>query len=220
MKTLPVLLKSLNRAALAGLLLAQLSHSAMHAADATNSIVWNAEQKTLDMDIDNKPLSVVVADFKKATGREIVVPPGVTKTVSVKFSGKSMSEGLSRALDGLNYYTEVHGTELRIVIVDPNGAPATPQRTAVIVPRPPTPNSSSAIYRPPGTTGGPGGKGDGKSGSTADQKEMQRQVFEALAREAARSGKSGRDGGGDRSGSRGPGGSESSGRSDRPSPKR
>ena len=96
------------------------------AAEATNSIVWHAEANTLDVDIDNKPLSVVVADFKKATGREIHVPPGMTKNISLKFSGKPMSEGLARILDGFNYYGETHGEVSRIVIVDPNGAPPVP----------------------------------------------------------------------------------------------
>lgn len=236
MKTLPNSPKRLTSALATGVaLLLAASGPALHAQTQTppaahaSPIMWNAEEKTLAADIDNKPLTYVATEFKKATGKDIVVPPGVTKNVSVKFNGKTMNEGLSRMLDGLNYYTEVHGTESRIMIVDPNGGPAAPTTIA----RPPTgiprlpgpPNGSSAIYRPPGSGGGPGGgKGDGKSGSTVDQREMQRQVFEALAREAARSGgKSGRDGGGDRgsSGFRGPGGSDSSGRSsERTSPRR
>ncbi|MCD6051335.1 MAG: hypothetical protein K0Q55_2739 [Verrucomicrobia bacterium] len=186
-------------AALAGILLTQAGSTALQAADATNSIVWHAEANTLDVDIDNKPLSVVVADFKKATGREIHVPPGMSKTVSLKFSGKPMSEGLAKILDGFNYYTEKRETGSRIVVIDPNGATPIPVATRPIaIPRPPTPITPSG--QPPGMSGAPsgftGGRTDGRGGSGGTTgggdrdrtvRTQEQQVLDALVREAARS---------------------------------
>jgi hypothetical protein len=235
MKTLPTWFKFCGRFALVCLFTASAASWQVTAADATNSIVWHAESNTLDVDIDNKPLSVVVADFKKATGREIHVPPGMTKTVSLKFSGKPMSEGLARILDGFNYYGETHGEVSRIVIVDPNGAPPVPTgvRTAATMPRPPAamggmgnrpPGGSSGFSGQPGGFSGSRGDGrggDGRSGgSTSSDRDRtprtQEQItLEMLVREAAKS--SGAGGGGDRiRPSSGSGGPSSSGKSKSP----
>jgi hypothetical protein len=208
MKTLPTWFRFCGHFALVCLFTASATNWRAVAADATNSIVWHAEANTLDVDIDNKPLSVVVADFKKATGREIHVPPGMTKTVSLKFSGKPMSEGLARILDGFNYYGETHGEVSRIVIVDPNGAPPVPTgvRTAATMPRPPSPTGSVG-NRPSvgssGFSGQPGGftgsRGDGRSGgSTSSDRDRtprtQEQIaLELLVREAAKSSGAGGD---------------------------
>ncbi len=228
MKTLPKWFNFCSRFALVCLFTGSTVNWRAVAADATNSIVWHAESNTLDVDIDNKPLSVVVADFKKATGREIQVPPGMTKTVSLKFSGKPMSEGLARILDGFNYYGETHGEVSRIVIVDPNGAPPVPTgvRTATM-PRPPS-SMGGMGNRPPGGgsgfSGQPGGfsgnRGDGRGGgSTGSDRDRDRSprtqeqiALEMLVREAAKS--SGAGGGGDRiRPSSGSGGPSSSGKS-------
>ncbi len=225
--------KSCGRFALVWLFTTAVADWRAVAAEATNSIVWHAEANTLDVDIDNKPLSVVVADFKKATGREIHVPPGMTKNISLKFSGKPMSEGLARILDGFNYYGETHGEVSRIVIVDPNGAPPVPTGVRMAMPRPPA-STGSMGSRPPGGSSGfsgqPGGftgsrgdgrGGDGRSGgstsSDRDRKpKTQEQIaLEMLVREAAKS--SGAGGGGDRiRPSSGSGAPSSSGKSKSP----
>lgn len=128
------------------------------AVQAADSIVWHPESNTMDADIDNKPLSAVAADIKKATGREIHVPPGMSKMVSVKFAGKSTSEGLSRILDGFNYYTETHENVTRIIIIDPSNTSPTPSvaRSTMPMPRPPSPGSTGA-FKPPTPTGGGSG---------------------------------------------------------------
>jgi len=207
MKTLPMWFKFCGRFTLVWLFTASTANWQVIAADATNSIVWHAEANTLDVDIDNKPLSVVVADFKKATGREIHVPPGMTKNISLKFSGKPMSEGLARILDGFNYYGETHGEVSRIVIVDPNGAPPVPTGVRIAtMPRPPAPTGSIG-GRPTGGSSGfggsPGGlagsRGDGRSGgSTSSDRDRaprtQEQIaLEMLVREAAKSSGAGGD---------------------------
>ncbi len=216
-------------AALAGIMLTQAGSTALQAADATNSIVWHAEANTLDVDIDNKPLSVVVADFKKATGREIHVPPGMNKTVSLKFSDKPMSEGLAKILDGFNYYTEKRETGSRIVVIDPKGATPIPVATRPIsIPRPPTP-TGAVTGQTPGMGGSPsgftGGRTDGRGGSGTTTgggerdrtpRTQEQQVLDALVREAARST---RESGGsmrERTTPSSPGGTGSSGKSRSP----
>jgi hypothetical protein len=224
MKTLPVVKNCSSRFMLACLLVAPCLTSRSQAAEATNSIVWHAESNTLDVDIDNKPLSVVVVDFKKATGREIHVPPGMTKTVSLKFADKPMSEGLARILDGFNYYGETHGNESRIVIVDPNAAPPLPiSARPMPMPRPPSPTGVAGGNRPPGGFGGPGGPGgfsgnrggDNRGGGTTtgdrSKKDLERQALEMIMREAGMSkgGSSDRGSGSSRDRSSGGGGSPS-----------
>jgi hypothetical protein len=198
--------KHLGSLSLAFVLLMDGASGGLSGAELTNSIVWHAEANTLDVDIDNKPLSVVVADFKKATGRDIFVPPGMTKTVSLKFSGKPTSEGLARILDGFNYYTEHRGTESRIVIVDPNGSPPVPTGVRPMpMPRPPSP-TGTVTGRPPGMSPSVGGLSPGMNGSRGDSRgggttgerdrgrDAERQVLEAIMKEIG--GKSGsRDGG-------------------------
>ncbi len=221
---------------LACLLMTPCLTGRLTAAEATNSIVWHVETNTLDVDIDNKPLSVVVADFKKATGREIHVPPGMTKTVSLKFAGKPMSEGLARILDGLNYYGETRGNESRIVIVDPNGAPPIPTGVRPMpTPRPTPPGGIAGGNRPPGSFGGPGGPGGpgsfggnrggdnrgggATSGGDRSKRDVERAAMELIMREAgmSRGGSSDRGGSGSsRDRSSGGGGSSPSGKSKSP----
>lgn len=198
MKTLPFLVNCSRWFMLASLSMTPCLTGRLAAAETTNSIVWHAETNTLDVDIDNKPLSVVVADFKKATGREIHVPPGMTKTVSLKFADKPMSEGLARILDGLNYYGETRGNESRIVIVDPNGAPPIPTGVRPMpMPRPASPSGFTGGNRPPGSFGGPGGPGgfsgnrggDNRGGGTASgvdrsKRDVERAAMELIMREA------------------------------------
>ena len=221
MKTLPFLVNCSSRFMLACLLMTPCLTGRLTAAEATNSIVWHAETNTLDVDIDNKPLSVVVADFKKATGREIHVPPGMTKTVSLKFAGKPMSEGLARILDGLNYYGETRGTESRIVIVDPNGAPPIPTGVRPMpTPRPPSPSgvAGSRSGGPPGGFGGPGGfsgnRGSDPRGGSAtsgdrSKRDAERAAMELIMREAGLKGGGSSDRGSGSSRDRSSGGSPS-----------
>lgn len=231
MKTLPFLVNCSSRFMLACLLMTPCLTGRLTAAEATNSIVWHAETNTLDVDIDNKPLSVVVADFKKATGREIHVPPGMTKTVSLKFAGKPMSEGLARILDGLNYYGETHGTESRIVIVDPNGAPPIPTGVRPMpTPRPAPPGGFAGGNRPPGGFGGPGGfsgnrggdnrGGGATSGGDRSKRDVERAAMELIMREAGLKGggSSDRGSGSSRDRSSSGGGSSPSGKSKSPRP--
>lgn len=224
MKTLPWLKHSF-RIAFAGVLLTQASGTHLRAAEG-NSIVWHQDSNTIDVDIDNKPLSAVVTEFKNATGREIHVPAGMTKTVSLKFSGKPMSEGVAKILDGFNYYGETHGNESRIVVVDPNGSPPVPVgvRPTMVMPRPTAPGGN----RPPG--GGPGGFGSGPgglaggrgdsrgggstSGDRTKRSDAERAAMELIMREAGMKG-----GGSDRgsySRGSGSGGGTSSGKSRSP----
>lgn len=175
-------------------------------AQTTNSIIWNSEANTLDVDIDNKPLSVVAADFKKATGREMKVPPGVNKTVSLKFKDKPMGEGLSRILSGLNYYTEHGESGSRIVIVDPNGSPPVPTVGRVGAPmmRPPPPPVSAGVRPgfPGGGKSGPSGAmtGGGPNGSAdrdRSRRDLERETLELIMREAGMRRDGSRDGGRD-----------------------
>lgn len=196
-----------------------------YAMQAADSIVWHAESNTLDADIDNKPLSAVAADIKKATGRDIHVPPGMSKMVSVKFTGKSTSEGLSRILDGFNYYTETHENVTRIVIIDPNNVATAPTVARSTIPRPPSPGGAGAFKAPPATSPAGGGGGSlfgnrdsrgtgllgsgGAAGSSASDRAKQQAAQEAL-RELYKSGGGSprgdrpRDGGSDSGRSRNP----------------
>ena len=156
--------------ALTGLLLASAAPRLL----AAEAIVWHADSQTMDVDIDNKPLSSVAADFQKATGRTIQVPPGVTKTVSLKFNGKPMSESVSKILDGLNYRTEGTGSEAHIVVIDPTAiASPTPTTGSTGVravattgaPKVTAPiNPSSMVFKVPGKDTGKGGTGTGGPG--------------------------------------------------------
>jgi hypothetical protein len=197
MKHLPVPLKDLSRLTLACVMLtcatAQLT--------AAESIVWHAESQTIDVDIDNKPLSSVAADFQKATGRPIHVPAGVSKTVSLKFSGKPINEGVAKILDGLNYHAEGTGAEARIVVIDPSGtttpAPGGGRSVAVsATPRVPVPTAPmNTVYKIPSKDTGKGSKG-GPGGTSAGGGSTDRAV-EFLMREAAGGSRDGgsRDGG-------------------------
>lgn len=194
MKTLPVQFKDLSRLTLACALMTYAT-AGLRAAEA---IVWHAESQTMDVDIDNKPLASVAADFQKATGRPIQIPPGITKTVSLKFSGKPMHEGVAKILDGLNYHSEGTGADTRIVIIDPSGTTTTtttPGRSVASVPRPILPIAPvNTVYRPPGKDSGKGTKGVSGSGSSAGGGSADRAV-EMILREAAGGGGSSRDGG-------------------------
>lgn len=206
MKLLPAPLKDLSRLTLACVLMT----CATATSRAAEAIVWHAESETMDVDIDNKPLASVAADFQKATGRSIHIPPGVTKTVSLKFSGKPMGEGLSKILDGLNYHSEGTGAETHIVVLDPSGATTTgPVRSVASMPRPVMPIAPvNTVYKPPGKDSGKGGsaRGGDTSGAGGTGGGRTERAVEAIMRAAggdAGGGSGTRDSGSKRSGGTG-----------------
>lgn len=170
MKRMSLSSKRLNSLVLTGLLLASTTPCIL----AAEPITWHPDSQTIDVDIDNKPLSSVASDFQKATGRTIHIPTGVTKTVSLKFSGKPVNEGVAKILDGLNYHTEGTGNETHIVIVDPNATNTTsPTPTggrsvaASGAPRiTPPPSPANTVYKFPSKDSGKSGGGPGGSGAT------------------------------------------------------
>lgn len=186
MKTLPSLTQKVRRV-FGYACVAALPVLSLHAADRARTIVWHSEQQLMDADIDNQPLSVVVDEFRKATGGEIHVPPGVSKTVSVKFAGLTMGQALPRFFGSLNYYAERQSPTLHIHLLDPNAPSSAPSTTTVAtVPRLPSiPKPASAIVQKPADPrfgSGKSRKGPGNGAVTGADTE--RMVIDTILRES------------------------------------
>ena len=71
---------------------------------ASSGIVrWHAASGTLDASLRQEPLSKVLSDIGALTGWDVLIEPGMRKTVSTRFEGLPLNQGLRRILGDLNF---------------------------------------------------------------------------------------------------------------------
>jgi thermitase len=72
-------------------------------ARAENSVAWNAKTERLTVALDERPLGELLEKITGATGWEVFVEPGTTRTVSARFKNQPMGDGLRSLLGDLSY---------------------------------------------------------------------------------------------------------------------
>ena len=78
--------------------------AAVVAEGATAGLVrWHPESATLDASLSRAPLSKVLSDIGAMTGWDVMVEPGMRASVSTRFNGLPINQGLRRILGGLNF---------------------------------------------------------------------------------------------------------------------
>ncbi|MFM2083090.1 MAG: hypothetical protein RL380_1781 [Verrucomicrobiota bacterium] len=70
---------------------------------AENSIAWDAKTERLTVALDERPLGELLEKITTATGWEIFLEPGTTRTVSARFKNQPLGEGLRSLLGELSY---------------------------------------------------------------------------------------------------------------------
>jgi hypothetical protein len=97
-------MKRLLRSALAvwcGLAVACLSSVTLLAA--SNSLVWNKQQKKVDAQIESWDLPTLLGKLSETTGWQVYLEPGTQQNVSVRFKNLPVGEALKRMLGDLNF---------------------------------------------------------------------------------------------------------------------
>jgi hypothetical protein len=70
---------------------------------ATDSLVWNKQQKKVDAQIQSWDLQTLLGKLSAATGWQIYLEPGTQQAISVRFKDLSIGEALKRMLGDLNF---------------------------------------------------------------------------------------------------------------------
>src|SRR6187399_382803 len=65
-------------------------------------LAWR-QDKTASANIENKPLTNVLARLSAVTGWKVFLQPGLTRRVSVQFQNTAHSEALKKLLGDVNY---------------------------------------------------------------------------------------------------------------------
>ena len=73
------------------------------AVRAENSLAWDAKAERLTVALDERPLGELLEKITTATGWEIFLEPGTTRSVSARFKNLPMGEGLRSLLGDLSY---------------------------------------------------------------------------------------------------------------------